>query len=108
MIDWRMVASNGLWILGLSVLLAAFSYHDWLAGTSGRRRRDLFKEPSFLLPCTSGLFLTCVGWGLGQAVRRWEKAVWFVLAATFGWETVRLLADAYKRSKAGTHKRQSK
>ena len=108
MIDWGMVASNSLWILGLSVLLAAFSYHDWLAGKTGQRRRDLFTKRSFLLPCTLGLFLTCAGWGIGQAVRWWEKAIWFVLAATFGWGMLRLLAEAYRQSKTDTPGPQSK
>ena len=99
MIDWWMVAANGLWILGLSVLLAAFSYHDWLAGRTGRRRRDLFKECSFRFPWTTGMLLVCAGWGLGQAARWWEKSLWFVLAGWFGWEMCRLVAAAYRRSK---------
>jgi hypothetical protein len=37
MIDWYLVATSGLWILGASILLAAFSYHQWLAGERGRR-----------------------------------------------------------------------
>lgn len=98
MIDWWMVATNGLWILGLSVLLAAFSYLDWLAGETGRRRRDLSRAPSFHLAWMAGLFLTCTGWGLGQSVRWWEQAVWFVLSLWFGWEVLRSLVAAYRRS----------
>ncbi|OFV92783.1 MAG: hypothetical protein A3H95_14535 [Acidobacteria bacterium RIFCSPLOWO2_02_FULL_64_15] len=99
MIDWRMVAANGLWILGLSILLSVFSYHDWLARETRRRRRDLFKEYSFRFPWTSGMFLVCVGWGLGQAVRWWEKALWFVLAAWFGWEMLGQLMRAIRGPK---------
>jgi len=36
MIDWYMVAANGLWIAGLSVVVAAFSYHDWIARETSR------------------------------------------------------------------------
>ena len=31
MIDWWFVGSNGLWVFGLAVLLAAASYSNWLA-----------------------------------------------------------------------------
>ena len=99
MIDWWAVATTGLWILGMSILLAAFSYHDWLARETGRRRRDLFNEFSFRLPCTCGIFLACVGWGLGQAGRWWERAFFFLIAASFGLEMRGLIASVHKRSK---------
>ena len=101
MIDWWMVTTNSLWILGLSILLAAFSYLDWLAGETGRPRLALSKGPSFHLAWMTGLFLTCAGWGLAQATRWWEKAVWLLLALWFGWAMLRSLVAAYKRSKAG-------
>ncbi len=97
MIDWWMVATNSLWILGLSIVLAAFSYHDWLARVKQRRRRDLFKERSWRLPWTLGMFLTSVGWGLSQAGRWWETTLWFALAASFGWDMLGLML-AYRRS----------
>jgi hypothetical protein len=96
LIDWWMVATNGLWILGLSIVLAAFSYHDWLARETGRRRRDLFKERSWRLPWVSGMFLACVGWGLAQDTRLWGKSFWFALATMFGWQMVRLMAARWK------------
>ena len=43
MIDWWMVGTNSLWIVGLSILFAALSYHDWLAKETGQRRRELFR-----------------------------------------------------------------
>ena len=92
MIDWYMVAANGLWIAGLSVVVAAFSYHDWIARETRRRRRDLFKERSWQLPWASGMCLTSVGWGLSQASRRWETFLWLVLGGWFAWDLIRLLA----------------
>ena len=101
MIDWWRVFTNSLWILGLSTLLAAFSYNDWLATETGQRRRDLFKEPAWRLPCSLGLFLTCAGWMLSQADRWWEKVLWFGLAAWFGWEMLLVMMALYQRSGAG-------
>src|SRR5260221_99919 len=72
MIDWYRLAANGLWIAGLSVLVGAFSYHDWIARETKRRRRDLFRQRSWQLPWTAGTCLTCVGWGLSQASWRGE------------------------------------
>lgn len=92
MIDWYMVAANGLWIAGLSVVVAAFSYHDWIARETSRRRRNLFKQRSWQLPWTSGMCLTCVGWGLSQGARWWETWLWLVLGGWFAWDLIRLLA----------------
>jgi hypothetical protein len=46
MIDWRFVFVSALWILGLSIVLAAFSYHDWLRRETGRRWREGRAQPS--------------------------------------------------------------
>ena len=50
MIDWVNVALNALWILGLSIILAAFSYHQWLAGETASRLRELWSQPSWQIP----------------------------------------------------------
>lgn len=92
MIDWYRLAANGLWIGGLSIVVAAFSYHDWVARETGRRRRDLFTARSWRLPWTTGMCLTCVGWGLSQATRRFEPWLWLALGGWFAWDMVRLLA----------------
>jgi hypothetical protein len=41
MIDWVDLGFNALWILGLAILLAAFSYQRWLAYEYGRGRREV-------------------------------------------------------------------
>jgi len=41
MSDWWFVAVSALWILGLSIVLAAFSYHDWLRRGTGRRWKEV-------------------------------------------------------------------
>jgi hypothetical protein len=85
MIDWWMVASNGLWIFGLALLLAAFSYHDWLAAERGWPRREVFSARSFRAPWTTGLFLTFGGWALARSGPWWERVPWGVVAVWCGW-----------------------
>lgn len=94
MIDWWMVATNSLWILGLSIILTAFGYHHWLAKETGRRLREMFRLHSWHLPFAVGMFLTCLGWGLAQASAWWETLLWGLLAATFGWDVLGLVRRA--------------
>ena len=97
MIDWYGLAANGLWIAGLSVIVAAFSYHDWVARETKQRRRDLCRQRSWQLPWTTGMCLTCAGWGLSQASWWWETLLWLALGGWFAWDLVRLLA-AHQRA----------
>lgn len=90
MSDWRLVVTNALWIAGLSVVVAAFSYHDWLARESGRRYRDLFALPTWQLPWRLGMCLACVGWGLSQTSRPWAFG-WILLGAWFAVSVMSLL-----------------
>ena len=83
MIDWYLVATSALWILGASILLAAFSYHQWLAGERGRRLRDQWHERSWRLASAAGMLLFCLGFGLSEGSRWWERVVWLALAASF-------------------------
>ena len=98
MIDWVNIALNALWILGLSTILAAFSYHRWLAGETSRRLRDVLAQPSWRLPFTVGMALTCVGFGYGLAVRWWEKTIWTALALSYAWQFVMVLRHRRKKA----------
>ncbi len=89
MIDWWVVVTCSTWILGVSILLAAFSYRDWVTGETARRR-DAFAERSWRLSCALGMLLVCGGWGLSLAARWWEQTLWFALAASFAWRLLGL------------------
>lgn len=89
--DWRGVAGNGLWILGLSVLLAACSYSNWRAAALHRSRREVFPAPSFRALSSLGLVLILVGWGIAQADRWWEMAFCIAMALRFAWVLGRLV-----------------
>jgi hypothetical protein len=80
MIDVWTVFTNLVWISGLALALAAFSYADWrvsLGATSIRHSmRNTAQNPAFI----SGIALTCLGAGL-SVWPVWQRVVWFVLAA---------------------------
>lgn len=83
LIDWPQVARGALWIVGLSIALAAGSYTWWWASANNQRLADALARPSFVIPFSSGLliFSASLAWG---AERWWERALWAVLAVLFG------------------------
>lgn len=87
LIDWPYVARNALWIVGLSIALAAWSHTGWWAGVQGQRLRDAVARPSFGIPFSAGLLLfsASLAWG---ATRGWERLLWAGLALWFAWELV--------------------
>ena len=85
MIDWYFVFTHSLWIFGLSVALAAFSYHDWLRKELKRPLRQQLRDPWFRLPCNAGFVLVTLGFMLLESSRWWERALWFLLGCSFGW-----------------------
>lgn len=88
MIDWYFVFTSSLWILGLSIILAAFSWLDWRSNETRVSRRVLFKRPMWRVPANGGMVLVCLGLGLGRDVPWWERAVWGVLFVSFAWSFV--------------------
>ncbi len=90
MIDWVGVALNAVWIAGLAIVLAAFSYHDWLARETDRRLRDVLALPSWKLTFFGGMLLACVGFAYGLSDRWWQKVIWMILALSFAYELMLL------------------
>lgn len=60
-IPWGKVLSNFVWILGAAVILAAFSYHEFLARIQKAKRIEVFKRDSFKKPFLLGTILIAVG-----------------------------------------------
>jgi hypothetical protein len=82
LIDWPSLVRNALWLLGLSVALAAWSYTSWLAAQRGVRLRQAIGWPAFEVATSAGLalFSASLAWG---ASRSWERLLWIVLAVFF-------------------------
>ena len=71
MIDWLTVVAHGFWIAGLALMLAALSYHYWLAEQTGHSLREQLAGPSFQRVFVGGLML--VGIGLSGVSRQpWQ------------------------------------
>jgi hypothetical protein len=76
MIDLWTVVAHAFWIAGLALILAALSYHLWLAGQAGRAFRRELVAPPFQRLLLVGLLLIGIGlsgasrepWQLGLAV----------------------------------------
>ena len=60
-IPWGKVISNFIWIVGAAVILAAFSYHEFLRHEEGARLRDVLRRESFKNPLLLGLILVAAG-----------------------------------------------
>ena len=79
MIDWYALFWNSLWVVGASVLLAALSYHHWLAHEQGVRFRTQLETADGQRPLWAGFLLIAVGLA-GTSPVWWETAVWGALA----------------------------
>ena len=91
MIDWLNVLYNALWIVGLAVVLAAFSHSDWQAARRGLSLRQVLDSPPFQQLLSLGLLLVSLSLAL-LATRGWERGLWLVFALLFagqGWDAVK-------------------
>jgi hypothetical protein len=88
LLDLAFVARNALWVVGLSLALAAWSWSYWWAGMqhAGRQTgvRAALGRRAFVVPFWLGmlLFAASLAWG---ATLWWERGLWFVLAGAFLW-----------------------
>lgn len=85
MIDWPNTFYNALWILGLSIILAAFSYADWRARLGGEKLRQRLNASSFQLPLSLGLLLVSLSLLL-LAHTWWERLIWAIFVLLFVWQ----------------------
>ncbi len=74
MIDWLAVVAHSFWIAGLALVLAALSYHYWLAGQSGLALRKAFAALSFQKAVVFGLLLVSIGLA-GTSDQWWQTAL---------------------------------
>ena len=84
LIDWRLVAFSALWLTGLGVLLATFSFADYLAAQRQVRARVVLGWPGSLAASYTGCLLFCLGL-FGTAAAGWQQLLWALLAAAFAY-----------------------
>jgi hypothetical protein len=74
-INWYSVLVNSFWVVGLSLLLAALSYHYWQAQVKQRPLRQQLNHLSFNV--AFWLSFSLVGVGLaGTGQQTWEIGLW--------------------------------
>jgi hypothetical protein len=78
-INWFSVFINALWIIGLAVLLASFSYHYWLAAEEKRPLKVQLNQPPFQKTLWLGFLLITFGL-IGTSQRPWETVIWTFFA----------------------------
>jgi hypothetical protein len=73
-INWWSVISNGFWIVGLAMLLAALSYFYWSGGEERTTVREQLEKPAFLRVFAGAMVLVGIGLaGTSQSI--WETAL---------------------------------
>ena len=82
MVDWLGVVTNGLWVLGLAGMLAAWSYFDYYAKTHGKPVRQVLNAPMFIRPFSWAVAVFCIGVAASGG-SWWQRLAWVVLAALF-------------------------
>ena len=85
MIDWLNVFYNSLWILGLAIILAAFSYADWRAHQMGIKLRMQLNASAFQRPLSMGLILVSLSLALLADVW-WEQVIWAIFVGLFAFQ----------------------
>jgi len=88
-IDWYAVFINAFWILGLAILLAAFSYHYWEAQQTQTRLREQLNKPAFNKNLWLSFILITIGLA-GTSNKVWETIIWgiFLLVGIFNFVTL--------------------
>jgi hypothetical protein len=85
MIDWYFIGVHSLWIFGLAIVLAAFSWHDWQRRALARPLRQQLYRPSAQLPLSGGCVLVIVGLAMMKDAGWWERGVCAALAVGLAW-----------------------
>ena len=95
MIDWSSIFINSFWIIGLALLLAAFSYHYWLASQENRRLKEELARPPFQTYFWISFVLIGIGLA-GTSQRTWETIVWIIFVIFSIVNTVQVYMRARK------------
>jgi hypothetical protein len=97
-IDWLELIRGALWILGLTIALAGWSYASWWGRVRRLPLRRVVGLPMFTVPFFAGLalFSASLAWGVD---RLWLRVLWTVVGLWCLWETGRgwRLAASNKR-----------
>lgn len=83
LIDVPRLFFNTLWVLGLSIIVAAMSLRQFEAQHEGITFREALQAFSFQFPLWVGLLLVTIGFA-GNSDTLWQRVSWIVLAVLNG------------------------
>jgi len=86
-LDWSALARGALWIAGLSIVLAAWSFAYWQAREQRTPLRSMLGRPVFQLAFNGGLAMFTGGLAWGSPVL-WERLAGLAVALVFAWLAV--------------------
>jgi peptidoglycan/LPS O-acetylase OafA/YrhL len=90
-LDWFLAAAHFLWILGLSIIVAAFSYHAWRAHEDLRPLMLQLRARSWIIACNAGLVLVGVAVAIMPRSERWFiRAIALLMAMAFAGAALRI------------------
>lgn len=82
MIDVWAVVANGLWVLGLALVLAVLSWGYWAAQVEEERMRDVLGRPALRRTMDLGLAVFCVGLA-ATSQPWWQRVLWAALGVAW-------------------------
>ena len=104
MIDVWGVVSNSLWILGLALLLAVWSYASYEAGRRKQKVRRIIQGLGYALALNAGMLLFLVGMATTED-RGWARGLWIVLGVGVIAESVWRIIQQRKAAAPSTDER---
>jgi len=105
MIDVWGVFSNSLWILGLAVLLAVWSYASYEASRRKQKVRHVIRELGYALVLNAGMVLFLAGMATTED-RWWARGLWIIIGLGVIAESVWLVIQHRKAAAPSTDEQQ--
>lgn len=99
MIDVWGVFANSLWIFGLAVLLAVWSYASYEASRTKMKIRAILDQLGYALVLDAGLLLFLLGMVTTED-RWWARALWIVISAGVVAEAVWRIVERKRAGKS--------
>jgi hypothetical protein len=101
MIDFANVAANALWVLGLALLLAVWSYARYEANRLDVKTREMLGKLKYHLWINGGLLLFIAGMALSED-RWWARGLWILVGIGFLVDSGMRIADSRKEDHEAT------
>lgn len=82
MIDWFNLATNALWILACSIVLATLSHASWAASFRHEKLSKILALPQYQTSINLAGIIFCLGLA-GTSYKLWESVLWLILMELF-------------------------